>query len=328
MNQSNFKHFFLITTFAFLLILLYATYNSYIPREVRLLSTNFSLFKIKKCYPIKDFSNQFKVKINGEYYPKSITLTRNQSIDFKCLNKNKIKRILFWNSFFRNEDYNFGIGKIKPFVKNRCPVVNCETTKDKSKLNKSHYVITHMRNTFENIPKYRLLNQKWIFFLLESPIHVGRFNNYDSIYNLTYTYKRSSNFPGSYEMLSRFYWAKNPSFNENFDFSKGKTDFLAAIISNCARSGPRLKYIFQLRNYVKVDLFGKCGRKCPIYFKNTKIKSDCKEIISQSYKFFLAIENSICNEYITEKFFDILKYNIIPVVMGGGNYEYYVSYMT
>lgn len=320
MTQSNFKYFFVIITITLFLILLYSYYNFYIPNKI-------SVFYINKtkCNPLKDNSKQFKIKINNEYYPKSVTLTRNKSIDFACLNTYSVKRILFWNSFFGREDYNFGIGRMKPFAKNRCPVLNCEITTDKSKLNQSNYVITHMRSSFQNIPNSRPFNQKWIFMLLESPVHASDFKPYKNLFNLTYTYKRDSNFPGGYEMLSYMYWEHNDVFNENLDFHKEKTDFSAAVISNCASKSPRLRYINQLRNYISVDLFGKCGKNCPIYFRNTKIKGDCKEIIGKSYKFYFAFENSICNDYITEKFFHILRYNIIPVVMGGGNYDYYVN---
>ena len=40
--------------------------------------------------------------------------------------------------------------------------------------------------------------------------------------------------------------------------------------------------------------------------------------------FYLAFENSLCDDYITEKFFSTLKLNIIPVVLGSGKYEEHV----
>jgi hypothetical protein len=78
-------------------------------------------------------------------------------------------------------------------------------------------------------------------------------------------------------------------------------------------------YIEQLNKYAQVDVYGRCGKPCP-----PNSKYDCKKLISDEYKFYLSFENSICKDYITEKFFNILNYNIIPVVLGGGNYDYYV----
>ena len=79
-----------------------------------------------------------------------------------------------------------------------------------------------------------------------------------------------------------------------------------------------------MQKYMHVDLFGRCGKKCPDKFKDGRM-GDCKLIIGTEYKFYLAFENSICKDYVTEKFFGILKYNIIPVVLNGGSNGVYVS---
>ena len=36
-------------------------------------------------------------------------------------------------------------------------------------------------------------------------------------------------------------------------------------------------------------------------------------------KFYLSLENSLCKDYITEKFWKILPYNVIPIVLNGVN---------
>ena len=41
---------------------------------------------------------------------------------------------------------------------------------------------------------------------------------------------------------------------------------------------------------------------------------------SIKYYFYLAFENSICTDYISEKFWRNFNQPVIPVVMGGGNY--------
>ena len=44
-------------------------------------------------------------------------------------------------------------------------------------------------------------------------------------------------------------------------------------------------------------------------------------MIEAKYKFYLSFENSICDDYVTEKFFEIMNHDIVPVVYGGANYS-------
>ena len=37
------------------------------------------------------------------------------------------------------------------------------------------------------------------------------------------------------------------------------------------------------------------------------------------FQFYLSLENSLCTDYVTEKFWKILPYNVIPVVLNGAN---------
>ena len=39
--------------------------------------------------------------------------------------------------------------------------------------------------------------------------------------------------------------------------------------------------------------------------------------MNNTYRFYIAFENAICDEYITEKFFENFNYDIIQVVRGG-----------
>ena len=100
---------------------------------------------------------------------------------------------------------------------------------------------------------------------------------------------------------------------------KEKKNLAAALITKCNAPSNRFKFISELQKHMRVDIYGKCGKKlCP---RNIS----CRESIYKRYKFFFAFENSFCVDYITEKFFITLKYNIVPVVLGLGDYSYYVS---
>jgi len=60
---------------------------------------------------------------------------------------------------------------------------------------------------------------------------------------------------------------------------------------------------------LKVDVYGSCGKPCP---RN----QSCFDKVYGQYKFYLALENSLCQDYVTEKLFLSLAAGAIPVVMG------------
>jgi hypothetical protein len=265
--------------------------------------------KIDKTKSLFTNDRQYKIKLDGKMYPKYVANYFNRSINFECLNKNpKKKVILFWNPFFGNQDYGFGLGEREPFEKNNCPVTNCETTNDKSRIGEADLVIVHMRDHVPTPPNNRPQNQRWVFLLYESPVHSADFTNFNGVFNLTATYRKESDFANFYEYGANFVWKRNDSFNENYDFSLNKNRFASGVISNCGATSQRLEYIRELQNYVSVDVFGACGKPCPNSFKNGQ-KGNCKEVLGIESKFYLAFENSVCTDYITEKFYDILNFN-------------------
>ena len=70
-----------------------------------------------------------------------------------------------------------------------------------------------------------------------------------------------------------------------------------------------------LQNYMPVDIYGDCGtHKCPD-------KEDCLQYISDNYKFYISFENSLCKDYVTEKFFQAMSHDILPIVYGGTDYS-------
>ena len=61
----------------------------------------------------------------------------------------------------------------------------------------------------------------------------------------------------------------------------------------------RLQYATELSQYISVDIYGACGTmKCP-----RSESGNCNDLLRTKYKFYLAFENSNCEDYITEKFF-------------------------
>ena len=66
------------------------------------------------------------VTIDNEVFPKIIPLYNNPKINYSCLNSNKIsKKILYWNAWYGDPSFSYGIGDKKPFENNNCVVTIC-----------------------------------------------------------------------------------------------------------------------------------------------------------------------------------------------------------
>ena len=107
------------------------------------------------------------------------------------------------------------------------------------------------------------------------------------------------------------------------------------MVSHCVTDSKREDYVQQLRQYLTVDVYGACGDlACQHNWENpecskmlgmkfSRISSSKRYIIvlERDYMFYLAFENSICVDYVTEKLFRTLELDVVPVVMGGANYS-------
>ena len=109
----------------------------------------------------------------------------------------------------------------------------------------------------------------------------------------------------------------NTLFFLDAEFVKSKNQSIAWFVSNCDTPSQRMEYVRALQKHIKVDIYGECGNlKCPRSQEN-----NCWTKVDQLYHFYLAFENSICKDYVTEKFFNALEHNVVPIVLGGANYS-------
>ena len=87
------------------------------------------------------------------------------------------------------------------------------------------------------------------------------------------------------------------------------------MVSNCNTRSRRDRYVMELRKYIDVDVYGKCGTlRCGS-------SQECYDMFQKKYKFYLSFENSECKDYVTEKLANILPMDLVPVVLGGTNYS-------
>ncbi|GFO12051.1 glycoprotein 3-alpha-l-fucosyltransferase a [Plakobranchus ocellatus] len=103
---------------------------------------------------------------------------------------------------------------------------------------------------------------------------------------------------------------------------------VAWFVSHCATQSRREEYVRRMSSEIDVDIFGGCGTKtCGDYgFEMGGQRDMCLDILRNDYKFYLSFENSMCSDYVSEKFYNMYdNVDIIPVVRGGANYSEFVS---
>jgi len=94
------------------------------------------------------------------------------------------------------------------------------------------------------------------------------------------------------------------------------------IASRCKSTSLRERIISELVKKLDIDIYGNCGRKkCQVPKGVALTGVDCRIQIQNKYKFYFAFENSICQDYVTEKFFDTALTGMVPVVFGGADYR-------
>ncbi|GFN90697.1 alpha-(1,3)-fucosyltransferase c-like, partial [Plakobranchus ocellatus] len=181
----------------------------------------------------------------------------------------------------------------------------------------------------------RKKGQIWILKTDEAPSRFSWFTSLNRTglkdrFNWTLTHKLDSDLPQVYGRLIK----RNKIVPKNYDkIYRAKTRTAAWFVSHCPVRSRRQILVKQMQQRVDIDIYGNCGTltcgqgaKVPGVF-GMRLQADnetCLPMLSSKYKFYLAFENSLCQEYISEKFFKLFNdVDIIPVVRGGADYKSY-----
>ncbi|XP_045178836.2 alpha-(1,3)-fucosyltransferase fut-5-like [Mercenaria mercenaria] len=217
-------------------------------------------------------------------------------------------------------------------------------------------VLIQGNNVPNKLPKHRDKNQVFIFVTVESPIYLRFTNPYEkrvhNYFNWTMTYRIDSDIPYVYgsvipNKVDKNYVIQSIEINNNFrnigmnasldekvisnytgdvnknysDIFRQKTETALWFVSHCRTPSKREVYASELAKYTNVTKVGKCNMNrsssCPK-------RSDCDTDWAKKYKFYLAFENSLCIDYITEKAFLWFTRDIVIVVRGAIHYENYL----
>lgn len=83
---------------------------------------------------------------------------------------------------------------------------------------------------------------------------------------------------------------------------RGKSKPVIWFVSNCRAKSGRLEYVKELSRHIGVDIYGKCGA-----FSCSRGKDCFRDIVEPDYFFYLSFENTLCDDYVTEKLMNPLR---------------------
>ncbi|XP_066093226.1 alpha-(1,3)-fucosyltransferase 10 isoform X1 [Saccopteryx bilineata] len=195
------------------------------------------------------------------------------------------------------------------------------------------YLHHHMTRAFlfygtdfniDSLPLPRRAHHDWALFHEESPK-----NNYKlfhksviTLFNYTATFSRHSHLPLTTQYLEGIAVLKSHRYLVPLPSKNNLRKRLAPLVyvqSDCDPPSDRDSYVRELMTYIEVDSYGEClhNRDLPPQLKNpASMDADGFHRIIAQYKFILAFENAVCDDYITEKFWRPLKLGVVPVYYG------------
>ena len=202
----------------------------------------------------------------------------------------------------------------------------CIVSQDKSRLSTADGVIFHApTHDVGGFPaKRQRANQKYIYVTLEQPENSnGKFRDpaYRKNFDLNATYELFSDIPImtiAPRTAADYHKAKKLAFEEKDGF--GEPNAIAAFISNCGGgengASQRKKIMEDLAKIHPVHSYGGCMQNKKEPALGGKTSNENKRLVLQRYKFYLAFENGVVEDYVSEKVFDGLLAGSLSVYRG------------
>lgn len=188
----------------------------------------------------------------------------------------------------------------------------CELSFDPQRLPEADAVVFHIPSLPLPIRLPKRAGQRWVAMSMESEVNYPQLADpaFMRWFDDTMTYRLDSDFPIPYADEQLLTSLRTPPV--------AKTEPAPAvyIASNWSDRSGRTDYVRALMEYIGVDAYGKCLQNRVLLEDRGR---DTKLATIARYKFTLAFENSICRDYVTEKFFDPLIAGSVPVYLGAPN---------
>ena len=224
-----------------------------------------------------------------------------------------------------------------------CPVSNCYLTSDRTKLPEHLHdaLLFHSHDLFQHkmrLPETRSLGQRYVLFSIEPVLNCGGLTRWEysalsGYFNMTASFRRDADIVVPYgrivprdprrQIPPTFGSGEDLSDSVNMSLVEGKSRNMLFVTSHCFTDSDREGVARRLNKTLPIDFRGKCAGVWDERFRSRgqDRKRRGTQLNVHLYYFYLAAENSLCKDYITEKFFDAMSQDVVPVVYGKGDYS-------
>lgn len=250
-----------------------------------------------------------------------------------------IKYILQWTSGNQEPLVLMPTGQ-QPFI--GCVWDNCFITRSKHFFNDitQFDAILFRASDFaqaEDLPVVRNPKQKYVFVSQEPASIYPLAQRPTHFFNMTWTYKLDSDITFRNIIVKNRYgedigpqretkWINIEDMlpTDEFLISKlaNKSKAVAWIETNCLSLSRREEYVaqlyYELANLgLSIDTYGHCGSGS---ISNMNLQ-DIFQLLETKYYFYLALEQTFDEDYVTEQLLFALQHFTVPIVYGGANYS-------
>ncbi|KAK5977857.1 Fucosyl transferase [Trichostrongylus colubriformis] len=229
--------------------------------------------------------------------------------------------IVAWTMYFRGTIS----AKVSPTMTNcpyQCDIV--ERSCDYGTRIPSAYIF-HGRDVDVHDLPTRYPHQLMVFMLLEPPPYAGKaWKQFPYAYfNATMTYRNDSDYPLPYgKFVKRSATDETQALLTERQIRKAlqrKMRGALLLMSNCYSNSTRESIIRRLSEKIGITVAGRCNSMFPkakqVYCPKSVNNGKCEDDLVATHRFYIAFENSLCRNYISEKFFRRVSQMMIPIVL-------------
>ena len=184
-----------------------------------------------------------------------------------------------------------------------------------------------------DVPLPRKEAEDWALLHEESLKNNAHFCHEEIIkhFNHTSTFRLHSDLPLTTQYLESLEMITDPTYLVSLETKNRLVEEglapVAYVQSSCDTPSMRDDWVKELMKHIQVDSYGSCLNNKPLpeslagseQFENTEYYG-----LLAKYKFVIAVENAVCDDYVTEKLWRTLMVGAVPIYLGAPNVEDYL----